>query len=334
MENNRQDRRHVVTQPTQFGQYRPPERSSHPKKTRKLFITGLCILVLVGAGSYLLLRPSGKKQAVEGASTHTASTVSKHTAAPPASQNAALATMAQNINGVISQNSNIDISVNLINLDNGQAEHYGTNDTFQAASTAKIITAACWLHEVEDGQQSMSETVGGETPQYELQQMIVVSDDTAWSNLNTTIGYTNLQNYADSLGVTQYQAYNNSLTSGDIALVLQKLWAGKLLNKSDTQMILSYMKEANYREYLVPAIPSDDVIYHKIGLYEDYVNDAAIVTHDNQAFVVVVFTNGNGAYNWPARADMMQDIAKAALRYYFNQSGATVTAAADSSTTT
>ena len=294
-----------------------PPKKAH--KARKLFLLLLLLVIVVGGG-YALFGSSKLGDSTK----HDLSSVIKKTtdsSSSSSSSSAAITTMGSTINSTIAANSGIDISVNLINLNNGQREHYGVNQTFQAASTAKILTAAYFLHEVQAGQQSLSETVGGYTAQYELQQMIVVSDDTAWANLNNLLGYNNLQSYADTtLGINDYQAYNNSLSSRDIALALEQLWQGKLLNPANTQIVLGYMKQANYRQYIVPAIPSEDTIYHKIGLYEDYVNDAAIVTHGKQAFVIVIFTNGNGAYNWPARATMMQGIAKAALKVYFNQS--------------
>jgi beta-lactamase class A len=230
--------------------------------------------------------------------------------------------MSSAINSVINQNSKIDMSVSLIDLTNNvnQTEHYGDSSTFTAASTTKVITAADFLNEVEQGQQTLSETVNGETAEYEIQQMIVVSDDNAWAALNNTLGYSQLQSYANSIGATSFQPTPNTVTSSDMALVLQKLWEGQLLNSIDTQLLLGYMKQANYREYIVPAIPSSDTIYHKIGLYEDNVHDEAIITDGSDAFAVAIFTNGNGAYNWPARAQMMQQITVSALEAYFNQS--------------
>jgi beta-lactamase class A len=305
----------------QYTSYSTPRanNSRQPKHTPWKQVLILCALLVLAGGGYLATRPASDKT-TPAASTQQKkklATIKSTPVVPTTSP--ALNTMAQSINGVITQNSDIQWSVNLINLNNGQAEHYGTNDTFQAASTAKLIAAVDWLHQVEIGQQTMSETVGPDTAANDIDQMITVSNDPDWKAIEATLGYNNLQSYATGLGLVDYEAYNNSLTSGDIALILQKIWNGSVLNQADSQLILSYMKEANYRQYIVPAIPSEDTIYHKIGFYEDYLNDAAIVTHGNQAFAIVIFTNGNGLGNWPGRATLMQDITKAALQYYFNQ---------------
>jgi beta-lactamase class A len=321
-----------MSQPEKFDYQRPYYYSSNgrghddgrqnlPPKSRKkrhLVRWFFSLVVLVAIGLVAFSQTSNKQDGHNGSVV--ALKPSKKSSQSSGLSETSLGTMAQTINSVISQNSNITMSVNLIDLNGSQAEHYGVNQTFQAASTAKIITAEDFLHEVEVGKQSLNETINGDTAEYELQQMIVISDDTAWAALDDTLGYSNLQDYADStFGISDYQAYNNSLSSKDIALALQGLWQGKLLNSSDSQLLLSYLKQANYRQYIVPAVPANDIIYHKIGLYEDYVNDAAIITHGNKAFVIVIFTNGNGLYNWPARATMMQTIAKAALKAYFNQ---------------
>jgi beta-lactamase class A len=303
-----------------------PPVPKKPKKRRGKFLKRfifLIVIVVVALGAYSVLSNSKNISSSDNnkAVVISPNKGSKTTTTKDGISRATIDTMAQTINGVIVQNSGIDMSVNVIDLSNNQAFHYGTNEsTFQDASTAKIITAEYFLHEVEEGQQSLTETVNGHTAEYELQQMIVVSDDTAWGALNSLLGYNNLQNYADKqFGISDYQAYNNSSSSKDIALALQQLWQGTVLNKTNTQLLLGYLKIANYREYIVPAIPADDTIYHKIGLYQDYVNDAAIVSHNNQAYVIVIFTNGKGTYDWPARAVDMQNITKATLKAFFDQ---------------
>src|SRR5581483_568186 len=309
--------------PSQTARRKQLNRSPQQKRRRSWKSNSIyvCILLLVVGSAYIALRPDTKP--VTAASRKNTPPKAAKALTPPVTTpvtDPTLTRMSQSIDTIIDQNDDVDASVNLIDLSNGQSEHYGTDDSFQAGSTSKIIAPVDWLHQVEIGQQTMSETVGPTTAANDIDQMITVSNDPDWKAIEAQLGYNNLQNYATSLGLIDYQAYNNSLPSGDMALILQKLWSGSLLNRSDTQLLLSYLKQANYRQYIVPAIPNDDLIYHKIGFYETYLNDAAIVTHGNQAFVIVIFTNSDDdAYPWPARATMMQDITKAALLYYFNQ---------------
>jgi beta-lactamase class A len=282
----------------------PPRRSHRLRRAVSTFI--LAALVVVGV-HYALVHPRGTKTTPVAKATQTTKTAAQPVTTTPTID---LTSVSNQINSVIQQHSSIDFSVSLIDLTNGQSAHYGDSAAFTAASVTKLITAADFLNEVEKGQQTLTETINGSSAKYELQQMIVVSDDNAWDALNTHLGYAQVQDYAANLGWTSFQSIPNTVTSDNIANLLQQLYGGKLLNTSDTNLLLGWMKQANYRTYVVPAVPAGDTIYHKIGLYEDFVNDATIITNGKQTVVLVIFTNGNGTYNWPARALMMQQIAK------------------------
>jgi len=291
----------------------PPKKNPQKKRPWR----ALLIFAIVVIAAYLLVPKHATKSLSTDIKKVTASSIVSKP--KPTTPSIDVATLSQGINNIITANSGITTSVSLIDLNTGQTEHYGTNNTFLAASTAKIITAEAFLHEVETGDESLTETINGNNAEYELKQMIVVSDDNTWEALNNEVGYTQLQDYAAKYGVTDYQSYDNVLTSSDTALMLQKLWNHQLLNDTNTQLLLSWLQQANYRQYVVPAIPTDDTIYHKVGIYEDGVHDATIITHGSRAFVLVIYTNGNGIEDWPARATMMQSIAKVALHAYFGQ---------------
>jgi len=230
-----------------------------------------------------------------------------------------VAALDAQMQSVFAQYPNITFSVSLIDLHDNSLKHLGSDQEFTAASTAKMITAADFLHEVELGQQSLSKIIDGETAQQLLQKMIVESDNDAWADLNDTLTHTSLKNYAATqIGFTDYDPDNNTLSANDMALLLQKLYEGKLLHQSDTSLLLDYMKQANYRQFTVPAVPSQDTIYHKIGVLDDLVHDATIITHGNDAFVMAIYTDGNGDYSWDTRAAAMQAITKLAIKAYLN----------------
>ena len=90
------------------------------------------------------------------------------------------------------------------------------------------------------------------------------------------------------------------MTATDISSLLTKLHDVKLLNTSNTRLLLSYMKDADsdYSQYIVAAVPSGVTVYHKVGWLSDRVHDAAIITDGTHSYVLVIFTKANdGNYN-------------------------------------
>lgn len=231
-----------------------------------------------------------------------------------------LATLSSSVNSVINNNPAIDFEVSSVDITGGDKQlTYGQTGPVTAASVSKILTATDFLQEVELGKQSLTQIFDdGDSASYALQQMIVASDDDAWEDLNNQLTYPQIQDYANRIGVNSFQWQNNTLSAYDTANLLAKLFEGKLLNIDHTNLLLGYLKQANYRQFIVPAVPSYDTVYHKIGEEDDNVNDAAIITNQNQsqAITLAIFTNGNGEYEWPERAVMMQQITTAFLTYY------------------
>lgn len=214
---------------------------------------------------------------------------------------------AADLQPILAANSGITVSVSIATSKLG-VQNFGATSTFDAASTAKLLTAVSFLRLVEQQKISLSSPIDGTSANQLLEAMIVKSDDDAWSQLNGWITHARLMSTASSLGITDYDADNNSLSAGDIALILDKLVQTNLLTADHRQLLLSEMARANFRDYIVPAVAYPNLVYHKVGMDEDNVHDAALIKHGDEWLVLVIYTNGNGLYNWPARAQMMQQI--------------------------
>lgn len=199
---------------------------------------------------------------------------------------------------------------------NDSVQSYGVGDPFDGASDGKLLTAADYLHHVEQGTASLNQDIDGQTAEYWLNIMLVNSDDNAWAELNEYLTHDDLENYAGTIGFNDYDPNINTFLPSDTARLLQQLYSGQLLNNADRSLMLDYLAQANYRTYIVPAVPKDDMVYHKIGLDDDEVNDAAIITNGQKYLVLAIFTNGNGSYNWDARAQLMQAITRDAIAAY------------------
>lgn len=203
-----------------------------------------------------------------------------------------LPTATADMNQAIAANSgDLQAAATLIDLDNGQEYSAGESQyVFKAASTAKILAAIDYLHEVEQGQASLTQNLGGTSALQQLKQMIEVSDNTAWLNINDFLGGQQ-QSYAQSIGLDSFTGGEyNTMTTVDEARLLEQLYQGKLINNSHRALLYSYMANTNNTDLIPAALPNDATVYNKYGQLDGELHDAAIVNYQGHNFVLVVFT--------------------------------------------
>lgn len=213
------------------------------------------------------------------------------------------------INAVMSQNSDIIFGISIKDLSTGTVYDYGNKEGMTAASVTKVLTATDYLKQVELGSRSLSTVMSnGQTAQQNIEQMIVVSDNDAWHILNENLTYTQMQSYAHSIGLTSYDYTDNTISASHTTLLLGDLYGRKLINESNTQLLLSYMERANYRDLIIPAVPPHDTVYHKAGEYLANLNDAAIITNATDTIVLSIFTKSTAGYSKSRVSGLMQKI--------------------------
>lgn len=130
------------------------------------------------------------------------------------------------------------------------------------------------------------------------------------------VGRSRLQSYAASIGVS-YDPETNNLTAADMAHVLAELYEGKLLDPEDTQQLLSYMQNTNYESLIPAAVPDNVTVFHKYGLLDTELHDAAILTTGASSCVLVVYTKGNGLDDVPGRTGVIHEITQAVTAALF-----------------
>jgi beta-lactamase class A len=283
---------------------RPKPRSKFRRRLK--IVSFLTVVILVGLAIKTSL-PHSIKSKVHDIGLASAAEPPKPT---PINQTALASGINQTINS-----SSLEIGVSIIDLTNNKRYDYGLGDTeYIAASTTKLLSASLFLHDVEQGQASLSQPLGDSTAQAEMQRMIVISDDTAWEDFNDLLGHPALLQYAQSLGMNSYDPDNNYITSDDLALLLANLYQGKLLNSQHTQLLLSYMAKADYTQYIGGVIPSGVKFYHKIGYLDDRVMDAAIIDNGKHPYVLVIFTKDpSGSYDQTAGEQAFHNITSVTL---------------------
>lgn len=237
-------------------------------------------------------------------------------AAPVAAGTGVTSALDSEINAIIDANSQYQIAVTLIDLSNGSSHQYGVQAPFEAASTAKVLAAAAYYHLVETGAVSLDDPLGGYTAGFQLKEMIQDSDNASWSLIMDAVGYSELQSYAASIGVS-YDPMNNTLTPSEMASIMAGLYSGKLLNQQDTTQLLSYMQNTNYESLIPAAVPVGITVFHKYGLLDDELHDASILTNGTNSYAFVVYTKGQDESDIPARTDVFHQLTQAVVNSLF-----------------
>jgi beta-lactamase class A len=227
------------------------------------------------------------------------------------------AVLSTKIQSLLAENSDLDLSVSITDLQTGKKYHWGESASYTAASIGKLVTATAYLHMVETGQASLDDQVGGFPARTQLTKMIEESDNTAWEGLNDIVTHQGLQAYATSIGMSSYTPDNNIMTSDDIALLLTKLASQKLLTSENTDFLLALMKEASMRAYIVAAIPEGTDVYHKVGYLADRLHDASIIKRGDRSYVLVIFSKSTGDYDFSRGARLYGTITNATLKAFF-----------------
>lgn len=229
-------------------------------------------------------------------------------------------TFIQAVQSAAENYPSVQTGVSYIDLDTGEQTDAGETAAFTAASTTKVLTAAAYMHLVEDGQARLDTIIGGSTAQQLIQRMLNISDNSAWSTLNDYIGHTALQQYAISYGLSSYDVNSNTITAHDQAQLLAKLYKNQLTTSSHTKILLSYMQDTNNEDLIPAALPAQATVYHKYGYLGGELHDSAIISYQGHTFALVIFTkNNNGTLDdYNERTTLFHAITTAALSYAAN----------------
>lgn len=275
-------------------------RQPTPGRVRALTLAaGAAVLaVVLAAGIYSSAEARSTAANLTAASAApSAATTAEASASPSASLDAAAPASAPapgtvdealdaRIKAILDANSQYQIGVALVDVsrDPGAADvhEYGVREEFVAASTAKVLAAAAYYHLVETGAASLDDPLGNYTAGFQLREMIQQSDNDSWSLIMDAVGHEQLTEYAGSLGVS-YDPEINTLTPAEMATILAGVYSGTLLTAGDTAQLLSYMQDTNYETLIPAAVPEGITVFHKYGLLDDELHDAAVLAQGNTA---------------------------------------------------
>jgi beta-lactamase class A len=274
-----------------------------------VFILSLLAGSVAGIGMLVSHKTSAKSRS--GAS----STVTEDPQAVASAKTAFTTSVTSSVNSYSA--SNLDVGVSLVDLDTGEQTSVGETAAFTAASTTKVLAAAAYLHQVEQGTHSLTETINGQSAQTLLQKMINVSDNDAWGDIIEAVGENNLQAYAQSIGLSSYQRDTNVITASDEAKLLNQLYNHKLANTAHTNLLLSFMQNTSNEDLIPAGLPAGSTVYHKYGYLGGELHDAAIIVYNGHRIALTIYTKSSddSLSDYSSRTALFHQIAAAAITY-------------------
>lgn len=193
-------------------------------------------------------------------------------------------------------------------INSGCSIKINENKDFKAASTVKVPINMYMYDLINGGKLKLTDTVkyeesdyedgAGELTQEDLQEPIslqklsdyslIYSDNIATKMLIKEIGYDEHYSFIESIVGHDIAHEGNDTTAMDSSKILERLYNNPEKNPYYEAMIKT-LKNTAYHDRIDKYIPQE-ICAHKIGDYESYVNDEAVV-YDENPYILVIFTN-------------------------------------------
>ena len=183
-----------------------------------------------------------------------------------------------------------------------------------AASVMKVLVAALLLQRVEAGDMTLTDSLKGLPVQTHLQRMINISDNNSWAALNEYLGLSNLQKFAESIGMQDTNLFNNTISSYDVNLLFTKILKGKILTEEHKNLLFSYMQQTETEDRIPTIVPKTITLYHKTGSLDYVVNDAAIILFPKRTVIFTVLSEEIAGYQ--TAVSTVQTLTKAVVDFY------------------
>lgn len=224
------------------------------------------------------------------------------------------------------------------NLQTGESFSRSEHRIFEAGSLYKIWVLATAFNQIEKGQlkedailsqkvselnkkfnissdsAEMREGVISLTVGQAMQQMITISHNYAALLLSEKVKISNVTKF---LSGNKFKDSNvgepPKTTAGDIALFLEKLYRGELVNEENTRKMLDLLKKQQLNDGLPRYLPNGIEVAHKTGDIGWFKHDAGIVFSPFGDYIIVVMSESDSPLGVQER---IAEVSKAVYEYF------------------
>ena len=152
-----------------------------------------------------------------------------------------------------------------------------------------------------------------------IELMVAESDNTAANMLIEYAGFDSLNGYFKKLGLgdtnlvrkmmdfkSRREGLENFTTAHDQALLLEKIYYNRLVDKDVSQKCLDTLKKQKIRDRIPARLPPDIIVAHKTGLENGICHDAGIIFTPRGDLLICVLTKHNYKFARPAKKFISQ----------------------------
>lgn len=225
-------------------------------------------------------------------------------------------------------------------LNTGATIAINQDERFWPASLSKLPTALEVMKKAEDGDWQLSDQLvlfdqdksSDFGALYEqptgtkfsiedlLKALLIQSDDTAHRILirNTTAG--DFEELTSALGLQDFYNNDYDINAKEYSRLFTSLYSASYLNRSDSSLLLSWLTETPFNDFLQSGMPSGVTFAHKIGIQDPRSTylDSGIVYVPERPYILTVMVDSSATATSTEAKQIMRDLSKAAYDFVAN----------------
>ncbi len=153
-----------------------------------------------------------------------------------------------------------------------------------------------------------------------LKELIIHSDDTAHRILIRNLSADDFKEMLTALGMEEMYDKNYNISAKEYSRIFRALYSSSYLGREYSSLLLSWLSETHFDEFLDSGVPSDVVFAHKIGEHDLEVTylDSGVVYVPNRPYLITVMVDAKKSGGREEAKKIMKELSEAAYAYVAN----------------
>ena len=153
-----------------------------------------------------------------------------------------------------------------------------------------------------------------------LKELLINSDDTAHRILIRNLSAGEFEDMLFALGIEEMYDKNYNITAKEYSRIFRALYSSSYLEREYSQMLLAWLSETRFHEFLGSGLPPDVIFAHKIGEHDPEVIylDSGVVYAPNRPYLLTVMVDAKQSGGKEKAKEIMSVISRAAYEYVAN----------------